>query len=135
MREGRESGGPRDRSPQLQGKKLSSSRNSLSRSHRSRSRSPKRSGERGGSGRERGGQGGKRESAVHDTSLFAEMIKKKQLRDKLVARKSSKREDFDDRDRDSGPPPPPPPPSKRPRHLPGPPGGLEQNLEADRLNS
>jgi len=93
---------------------------------------------------------------MHDTTLFAEMIKKKHLRDKLQARKSSKRDDFEDTppeirkapppDRDAGhlngsvgrlPPYPTPlpaeqaplPPKNRPKNLPGPPGGLEQNLE------
>ena len=33
---------------------------------------------------------------MQDTSLFAEMRKKKHLRDKLEARKSTKRDEYDD---------------------------------------
>ena len=33
---------------------------------------------------------------MHDTTLFAEMRKKKHLRDRLDARKSSKRDEFDE---------------------------------------
>ena len=33
---------------------------------------------------------------MHDTTLFAEMRKKKHLRDKLEARKSTKRDEFDE---------------------------------------
>eukprot|EP00092_Neocalanus_flemingeri_P019589 GFUD01021221.1.p1 GENE.GFUD01021221.1~~GFUD01021221.1.p1 ORF type:complete len:1227 (-),score=286.33 GFUD01021221.1:356-4036(-) len=148
--------GVRDRSPVRERspngpKKVSGDRKSVSRSHRSRSRSPKRTERSGSSTR-------KRESTMHDTTLFAEMIKKKHLRDKIQARKSSKRDDFDESqlpaenrkpplpDRGSGhmngssvrlPPHPsainsepvPMPPKSRPKNLPGPPGGLEQNLE------
>ena len=96
--------------------------------------------------------------AMHDTTLFAEMIKKKHLRDKLQARKSSKREDFEDTpppsrvrperalggptvptpppDRHStngssrGAPPPEPPPAQksRPRSLPGKKGQMADGL-------
>jgi len=136
----------RERSPNV-AKKVSGDRKSVSRSHRSRSRSPKRSSERSGSSTR------KRESTMHDTTLFAEMIKKKHLRDKIQARKSSKREDFEDHQLPTEtrkPPlpdrpghlngsvrlpttinsePAPMPPKSRPKNLPGPPGGLEQNLE------
>jgi len=139
----------RERSPNVP-KKVSGDRKSVSRSHRSRSRSPKRTERSGSSTR-------KRESTMHDTTLFAEMIKKKHLRDKLQARKSSKRDDFEETqlpaetrkpplpDRSGHlngssvrlPPhpstqhtePAPMPPKNRPKNLPGPPGGLEQNLE------
>merc|ERR1719427_2233118 len=140
----------RERSPNVP-KKVSGDRKSVSRSHRSRSRSPKRTERSGSSTR-------KRESTMHDTTLFAEMIKKKHLRDKLQARKSSKRDDFEETqlpaetrkpplpDQRSGhlngssvrlPPhpstqhtePAPMPPKNRTKNLPGPPGGLEQNLE------
>jgi len=82
------------------------------------------------------------------------MIKKKHLRDKIQARKSSKRDDFEEIPPeirkapvpDPGhlngssvrlPPYPtslpaeqvPLPPKNRPKNLPGPPGGIEQNLE------
>jgi len=136
----------RERSPNV-AKKVSGDRKSVSRSHRSRSRSPKRS----------GSSTRKRESTMHDTTLFAEMIKKKHLRDKLQARKSTKgREDFEDPPAENRKPPLPDrggghlngsstrlssypaplpsdqaplPPKSRPKSLPGPPGGLEQNLE------
>jgi len=136
---------PRDRSRSPN--RLSSDRK-LSRSHRSRSRSRSRSPKRSR----------KRESmSVQDTSLFAEMAKKKHLRDKLEARKVTKRDDFEDVPDGRKPPPvkpekersnvqqngssirlktpehqpPPPPPSvkSRPKNLPGPPGGLEMNLD------
>ena len=74
----------RDRSPN----RISSERK-LSRSHRSRSRSPRSP--------KRSDRSRKREVALQDTSLFAEMRKKKHLRDKLEARtKSNKREDFEE---------------------------------------
>ena len=65
--------------------RVSSERKLSSRSHRSRSRSRSRSPKRP-----------RKEFTMHDTTLFAEMRKKKHLRDKLEARKSSKRDEFDD---------------------------------------
>ena len=147
---------PRDRSPG--GVKKAAGQ--VERKRRSRSRSPKQRERSVGSTAKK-----PRESpALHDTTLFAEMIKKKHLRDKLQARKQPKGRDDDvvieehqpaPRPRQPPrrsvggpplpqhppppdghmngssrvPPPEPPLPKSRPRSLPGPPGGLEGNLE------
>merc|ERR1719362_2631789 len=149
---------PRERSPG--GVKKAAGGGQQERKRRSRSRSPKQRERSVGSTTKK-----PRESpALHDTTLFAEMIKKKHLRDKLQARKQPKGRDDDvvieehqpaPRSRQpprrsvGGPPlpqqpppdthmngsnrvPPPEPPlplKSRPRSLPGPPGGLEGNLE------
>ena len=68
----------RSRTPTRDRDRVSSERKVSSRSHRSRSRSRSRSPKRP-----------RKEFTTHDTSLFAEMRKKKHLRDKLEARKSS----------------------------------------------
>jgi len=149
---------PRERSPG--GVKKAAGGGQQERKRRSRSRSPKQRERSVGSTTKK-----PRESpALHDTTLFAEMIKKKHLRDKLQARKQPKGRDDDvvieehqpaprprqpPRRSVGGPPlpqqpppdthmngssrvPPPEPPlplKSRPRSLPGPPGGLEGNLE------
>ena len=56
-----------------------------SRSHRSRPRSRSRSPKRP-----------RKEFTMHDTTLFAEMRKKRHLREKIDARKSHKRDEFDE---------------------------------------
>ena len=88
---------PRDRSPRTPPSRARSparvsSDRKMSRSHKSRSRSP-----RSRSPRSRG-----RDSSVSDTSLFAEMRKKKHLRDKLEARdlRKNKRDDYDENSQD-----------------------------------
>ena len=76
----------RSRTPNRDRDRMSSERKISSRSHRSRSRSRSRSPKRSK----------RREVTMHDTSLFSEMKKKSHLRAKLEARKSTKRDEFDD---------------------------------------
>merc|ERR1719454_756704 len=80
---------PRERSPG--GVKKAAGGGQQERKRRSRSRSPKQRERSVGSTAKK-----PRESpALHDTTLFAEMIKKKHLRDKLQARKQPKGRDDD----------------------------------------
>ena len=76
----------RSRTPNRDRDRVSSERKISSRSYRSRSRSRSRSPKRSK----------RKEFTMQDTSLFAEMRKKKHLRDKLEARKSTKRDEYDD---------------------------------------
>ena len=85
---------PRDRSlprspPYRDRSRSPGGRDRSQRSYRSRTRSRSRSPKRSDRSR-------KKDNAIQDTSLFAEMRKKKHLREKLDAKKISKRDDFEE---------------------------------------